>query len=417
MSAASAVQIDHGQHAPAIRRIAAGALQRGQRAGALLLFSRADHIHIDIAAAPHQLIHGRPEDDLLPARPLGLADHNLGDIAGARVVQDRVAGALPAERHRLGAQLLGQPQRLDELLALRLGQAHGFGRLDRHDDPFGAHGRGHAPRRAHQPRAERARADADQQPLVGGPGLGDRVVLAIVLHLRVDAVGGAAQRQLAQRDQVALAKEVLHRALGLLRQIDLALLQPLEQVIGRQVDQLDLVGLLDDPIRHGLAHDHAGDLGDHIVQALDMLDVDGGVDIDAGLQQLLDILPALGVARAGRVGMRQLVHQDQLRPARQRGVDIELLDRRAVIFDLPAREQLETVHQRLGLGAPVGLDIAGQHIDAGAALLVGGLEHGVGFAHAGRCAKEDLQPAARLPAFIGLDAREQQVGIGTIFHS
>ena len=86
---------------------------------------------------------------------------------------------------------------------------------------------------------------------------------------------------------------------SLLRHIDFALLQTLEQIIGRQVDQLYLVGPLDDPIRHGFAHAYASDLGDHIVQAFEMLDVDGGVDIDAGLQQLLDILPALGVARPG----------------------------------------------------------------------------------------------------------------------
>ena len=90
--------------------------------------------------------------------------------------------------------------------------------------------------------------------------------------------------------------------------------------------------------------------------------------------------------------------------ARQRGVEIELLDRRAVIVDLPTRQHLEIMHQRLGLGAPVGFDVAGDDIHAGGALLVGGLEHGVGFAHAGRGAKEDLQSAAR-PAGLDRPAR------------
>ncbi len=47
-------------------------------------------------------------------------------------------------------------------------------------------------------------------------------------------------------------------------------------------------------------------------------------DVDAGVEQFLDVLPALGVARAGRVGVRQLVDQDQRRLARQRGVEVEL---------------------------------------------------------------------------------------------
>ena len=70
------------------------------------------------------------------------------------------------------------------------------------------------------------------------------------LHVReqllVDALGGAAQRQLAQRRQVAGREVVLERALGLLGDVDLALLQALDQVVGREVDQLDGVGAVED---------------------------------------------------------------------------------------------------------------------------------------------------------------------------
>ena len=65
---------------------------------------------------------------------------------------------------------------------------------------------------------------------------------AIVLHLRVDALGHAPQRQFAQRDQVALFEEALDGAAGLLGHVDFAFAQPLDQVVGRQVDQLDFVG-------------------------------------------------------------------------------------------------------------------------------------------------------------------------------
>ena len=76
---------------------------------------------------------------------------------------------------------------------------------------------------------------------------------------------------------------MLQRPLGLLGDVDLALLQALDQVVGRQVDQLDGVGPIEDRVRHRLAHAHVGDLRHHVVQALDVLDVDGGVDVDAGL--------------------------------------------------------------------------------------------------------------------------------------
>jgi hypothetical protein len=64
-------------------------------------------------------------------------------------------------------------------------------------------------------------------------------------QLLVDPLGGAPQRQLAQRGQVARREIMLQRALGLLGDVDLALLQPLDQVVGREIDQLDGVGAVE----------------------------------------------------------------------------------------------------------------------------------------------------------------------------
>ena len=77
--------------------------------------------------------------------------------------------------------------------------------------------------------------------------------------------------------------------------------------------------------------DDAGDLGDDVVQAFDVLDVERRPDVDAGGEQLLDILPALRMPRAFGVGVGQLVDQDQLRLPRQRGVEIEFAQRHAAI--------------------------------------------------------------------------------------
>jgi hypothetical protein len=104
--------------------------------------------------------------------------------------------------------------------------------------------------------------------------------------------------------------------------------------------------------------------------------------------------------------MRQLIDQDQLGVAGQRGVDIELFQRRTAILDQAARQQLEIVNQRLGLGTPVRLDIASDDIHAGGALLVSGLEHGIGLADAGGGAEEDFQTALGRASLFGLDAGE-----------
>ena len=79
-------------------------------------------------------------------------------------------------------------------------------------------------------------------------------------------------------------------------------------------------------VGHGLALLDAGDLLDHVVERLEVLDVDRGDDVDAGGEQLLDVRPALGVAGAGDVGVGQLVDQRDLGRPGQHGVEVHLLE-------------------------------------------------------------------------------------------
>ncbi len=181
-----------------------------------------------------------------------------------------------------------------------------------------------------------------RMPLARRPRPRDRVGLHVGQHLVVDPLRGAAQRQLAQGRQVAFGEIVVERAPRHFGHIDLALGQALDQVLGRQVDQLDLVGLVDHMVGQGLAHPHGGDLRHHVVQALEVLDVERRIDVDAGGQQFLDILVALLVPAAGRVGVGELVHQHQLGLARQDGVDVHLVQRALAIGHLCAAGRSRT---------------------------------------------------------------------------
>ena len=131
-----------------------------------------------------------------------------------------------------------------------LGQADQVGRLDVHREPRRVQCRREPLGSAHQDFAVAVRTEADQDTLARRPGHGDALARAIAVHRRVDALGGLAQRQFAQRDQVALAEEVLERHARALRHVDLAGVQPCEELVGRQVDELDLVGRLE----HGVGH-------------------------------------------------------------------------------------------------------------------------------------------------------------------
>ena len=159
-------------------------------------------------------------------------------------------------------------------------------------------------------------------------------------------------------------KNGLQRRARLLGHVDLALVQALDQFARRQVDQHDVAQAIEERVGHRLADAHAGDLRDDVVEALEVLDVDRRVDVDAGVEQLLDVLLAALVAAAGDVAVGEFVDQRHPRPAREQGVEVELLERRGPCSRAPARQDLEPFEQRLGLGAAVGLDDADHHVDA-----------------------------------------------------
>ena len=254
---------------------------------------------------------------------------------------------------------------------------------------------------------ERIGADADEDALGRRPRPLDGVLAQIDDHLVIDPIGGAPERQLAQGREIAGLEEIIRRALGVLGQIDLAVLEPLDELGRRDVDDHHLIGLLDHGVGHGFAHAHAGDGRHDVGEAFEMLDVDRGPHIDARRDQLLDILVALRMAALGRVRMGELVDDDQLRPALERGIDVEFLDHAAAILDIALRQHLDPLDQRGGLRAPMRFDEADDHIGTLAGRLLGARKHGVGLADARRGAEENLQLAASL----AMDEGEQGIRI------
>ncbi len=189
-------------------------------------------------------------------------------------------------------------------------------------------------------------------------------------------------------------EEILDRARRGVLNIDLAFGEPLQQLIGRQIDQHDLVGEIEHLVGHGLAHPHLADAQHHIVQAFEVLDVERGPDIDARRQQFVDVLPALGMARARHIGVGIFVDQQQARPPRQRGVDIEFPHHLIAVHDPMPRQHFEVGEQLLGFLAAVRFDQASDHIAAAGLFAMRRVQHRKGLADARSGAKKDLQPTA-----------------------
>ena len=137
-----------------------------------------------------------------------------------------------------------------------------------------------------------------------------------------------------------------------------------------------------------------------------MLDIECRPDVDAGSEQLVDVLPALRMAAARHVGVGVFVDQQQARPPRERRVEIELLHHLIAVDERLARQDFEAVDQLLGLAPAVRLDQAGDDVAAPGLLAARGRQHGVCLADAGRRAEKNLQAAA--PFLVG--EGQQRIG-------
>jgi hypothetical protein len=348
---------------------------------------------------------------MAPLLRMSLASDDLGDVVGAGVVEDRSGHRLAGECHDAGAQILGQPQgsRHPRLHFPRCAPI--CPRLDMDRAPFGPEVIRQPSCRPHQVLSQRARADANQQPLSRRPWAGDSARLHVGHHLFVDSPGGTPQRHLAQGSEVPLAEESLQGDSGRVGHVHFALVQTLDQLIWRQVDKFDLCGLIEDAVRQGFPNGNAGNLGNGFVQALKVLDVERGVYVDPVLEQIVDIMIAFWMARPRGIGMCQLVNHGQLRMPGEDGVDIHFGDPLSANLHLMPGYDLQGAKQSFSFDSAVGFDETYNHVHALDLSLARCLEHGIRFPHAGRVPEEDLESAAFPLQLLGFHMGEKFVRV------
>ncbi len=228
-------------------------------------------------------------------------------------------------------------------------------------------------------------------------------------QLLVNPLCCAAECQLSQGSQIAGREIVADRAFSGFGQIDFALIEPLDEIIGRKINQFNIVGPVNDAVWHGFAHADAGDLRNHIVEAFDMLDIERGINIDPPCQNFLDILIALGVTAARRIGVGQLIHQNQLRLSFKDRVDVHLIEPMAMIGNFGAVDDFKSIDKRFGFLAPMRLDNADHDINVVSLARAPGHQHFVGFTDAGSCSQKYLQTATRF----ALRLFKQRIGGGS----
>ena len=113
--------------------------------------------------------------------------------------------------------------------------------------------------------------------------------------------------------------------------------------------------------------------------------------------------------------MRQLVHQNQLRPAGQRCIQIKFLQGDALVFHLPAWQLLESVEQRERVRTDMALHIADHHIHTVPLGLMRRLQHGIGLSHPGSVPEKDFQLTAALLLLLLVQGVQQILRIRPLF--
>ena len=353
----------------------------------------ADDVHVDARprAADHLADHGAP-GQALPARAAARAHHDLGHVQCPRGVEERIADVFADDFVVAAAELVDQ-------VALAL-EKLGGGRRETvlrdhvHSDELAVHAVRHPRRPPDEPLAVGRPGQRDEHPLAGLPRLLDPVALSVLLEALVHTVREPGQRELAQRGEVPRPEVVREGGIDPLRRVDVAAPEPVAERGRRQIDELELVGAAHDVVGDRLALLDACDFLDDVVQRLQVLDVQRRDDRDAGVEQLLDVLPALLVPRARRIRVRELVDEGDLGLPREDRVDVHLLERRPAVLDRLARDDLEVADLRRGLRPAVRLDVADDDVFAVLAAAPSLVEHGVRLPDACRGAEVDPKLAS-----------------------
>lgn len=334
------------------------------------VLSEADDLHDKVAAEEEgQSLFG------------GLGDEDLGDSVAAREVDEGDGRVFAFEDARFDVKLAGEIEVLFDGGATGIG---GSRRQDGDGEAIGFQVIGDAPAAADKGDGCGRVVDMNEDALVGvGGTLAD-----------VDLVGGLAEGHLTQSAESGFLEEVFEGALGLVRCVDDAALEAIEERAGREIDEDDFVGLFDDPVGNGLADFDSGDLAHLVVEALQMLDVHGGENVDAGLEQNHDVFPALGVGNTGDVGVREFVDGANFGMTGEDSTGIHLFEGAVAIDDVAAWDEFEAFGFGDGIFAAMRFEVADNDVVTLLAEAVALFEHLIGFADAGGVAEKDLEFAA-----------------------
>ena len=195
------------------------------------------HLDAETAGLTQKIMHDRAINDLEPSRPLRFSDDDLRHVVGTRKCDDIVR----AVRTRRPGYCRDSPPRrsASRRVSATRSRSSSLNRKARRVSIFSAiHGACSlsATRSRNAPSSTergssltqtRTRSQAAQ-----GPGMARACIS--VSNCSSTPLGSPSQGKLAQSRQIGRREEMLERPLGLFGNVDLAVLQPLNEIVGRE---------------------------------------------------------------------------------------------------------------------------------------------------------------------------------------
>jgi hypothetical protein len=333
--------------------------------------------------------------ELLPPAALAGPDHDLGDLMLLREGGDGPGGILARYLVPAGADVGGQLLQLLDGPAIPRAGGVAAGHVE--DVEFSLEPGGHPGRPAQQAAGPGSRGDGHHDALASLPHDLGVVPPQVLQQVLVGLVGQEPQGELPQGGQVVDAEEVGQGQRDPFLRIDVSVQHAAPELLGRRVDQLDLIRLAHDPIRDTFTDPRPRHVLDLVGDALQVLDVDGRDDVDPRGEDFQDILPPFAVlARSRHVRMGQLVDQGELGAPAQYRVEVHFLQSASPVVHLLAGNHLQAVDHVLGQLPSVTLDESDDDIGTPAQPPVALAEHGVGLADARGRAQVNPEAPGRL---------------------
>ena len=161
--------------------------------------------------------------------------------------------------------------------------------------------------------------------------------------------------------------------------------------------------------------DHPGDLGNDIVEAVEVLDIQGRVYVYPFIEYLLDVLVAFRVARPRCIGMGKFIDKYQLGMGGEDCIEIHLRDRHIpVLYHLPGDDR-EPFNQCFCLSPAMRLNVPDFYINSLILPEVRCLQHLVRLSYPGNVTKENFEFAPVLLPLFTLYMGKKSIGVRAIF--